>query len=55
MLEAFALALGSYDRTVRILEDVTDAALAKEPHRPVEPPPPGCFDGDEVDDHGVAV
>ena len=55
MLEALRLALGSYDRTVRILEDATDAALAKEPKRPVDLPPLGCFDGDEVDDHGVSV
>lgn len=55
MFDALALAFSSYARTVDILEDVTDAALAKEPKRPVDLPPLGCFDGDEVDDHGVSV
>ena len=55
MYEAFRLECLAYLATVHQLEDATDAALAKEPKRPVDLPPLGCFDGDEVDDHGVSV
>lgn len=67
LVAALRLELLATLATTSLLEAATNFALAQDPGGregvgdtdlaggPVDLPPLGCFDGDEVDDHGVSV